>query len=240
MTATMTTTATPIERLRGHLARHGHVAVPLPASAARRGDELGAAVPALLGDPIGVGWLAALVDAWTPSPEERADVSWGSRSPDDPRGGKAHLQTVAGFDRFVVDNARAPVLVRAVLARLSGFGEAAGRLLAGLPVPLHRTVRANVYEPGGGVPTHVDESALTIVFTDRPDGLLVAAGGRRVPLRPVAGRGWHAVVLPGEAVGAVLPGLAPSPHAAAPALDGRRVSITVFASVDWESFDSAA
>jgi hypothetical protein len=236
----MTTTATPIERLRGHLARHGHVAVALPASAAARGDELAAAVPALLGDPECVRRMAALADAWAPSPIERAAVSWGSRSADDPRGGKSHLQTVKEFDRFVVADTRAPVLVRAVLARLSGFAEAAGRLLAGLAVPLHSTVRANVYGAGGGVPTHVDESALTVVFTDRPDRLLVAAGGRRVPLRPVAARGWHAVVLPGEAVGAVLPGLAPSPHAAAPTLDGLRLSITVFATVDWEALHWAA
>jgi hypothetical protein len=93
-------------------------------------------------------------------------------------------------------------------------------------------VRANVYEASGGVPAHVDESALTIVFTDRPDALLVAPGGRRAPLRPVAGRGWHAVVLPGEEVGRLLPGLAASPHAAAPATDGRRLSISVFANVD--------
>jgi hypothetical protein len=236
----MTTTATAIERLRGHFARHGHVAVPLPTSAGARGGELLAAVPALLRDTACVHGLAALADAWAPSVVERAAVAWGSRSPRDPRGGKSHLQTVAGFDRYVVADASAPTLLRAVLARLSGFGEAAGRLLTGLAVPLRCTVRANVYEAGGGVPTHVDESALTVVFTDRPDALLVAAGGRRVPLRPVAARGWHAVVLPGEAVGDVLPGMAPSPHAAAPALDGRRLSITVFAGADRAALSPAA
>jgi hypothetical protein len=184
--------------------------------------------------------LSELADAWAPSPDERGAVTWGARSPDDPRGGKSHLQTVAGFDRFVVADALAPALLRAVLARLRGFGEAAGRLLGGLAVPLRCTVRANVYDAGGGVPTHVDESALTVVYTDRPDALLVATGGRRVPLRQVRGRGWHAVVLPGEAVGEALPGLAPSPHAAAPAFDGRRLSITVFAGVDRQALSPAA
>ena len=75
---------------------------------------------------------------------------------------------------------------RAVLRRLDAFGGAAERLLGGLVDGVRCTVRANVYEPGGGVPAHVDESALTVVFTPVPEALLVAPPGCRAPLRPVA------------------------------------------------------
>ena len=78
---------------------------------------------------------------------------------------------------------------------------AAERLLGGLVDGLRFTVRANVYEPGGGVPAHVDDSALTVVFTPVPEALLAAPPGCRAPLRPVATGGWHAVVLPGAQVG---------------------------------------
>jgi hypothetical protein len=220
-----------MEGVRSLLARQGHIAVPLPGLAAARADEVRAAVPALLGDPGHIRSLADLADGWAADPDERAAITWARRSPSDPRGGKCHLQSVAGFDRFVIGRSDAPELLRAVLRRLDAFGVAAERLLGGLVDGLRCTVRANVYEPGGGVPVHVDESALTVVFTPVPEALLAAAPGRRAPLRPVAGGGWHAVVLPGAQVGAVLPGLVPTAHAAAP-VDDRRLSVTVFAHVD--------
>ena len=95
--------------------------------------------------------------------------------------------------------------------------------------PLHgpcQRVRA-----GGGVPAHVDDSALTVVFTPVPEALLAAPPGRRAPLRPVATDGWHAVVFPGAQVGPGLPGVVPTAHAAAP-VAARRLSVTVFAYVD--------
>jgi hypothetical protein len=107
------------------------------------------------------------------------------------------------------------------------FGGAADRLLDRLGAPTHCTVRANVYEPDSGVPTHVDDSAVTVVFTDQPGSLLLALTGRREPVR-VAAHGWHAVVLPGVRASGVFPGLDPSPHAATPSADRQR-SISVFA-----------
>jgi hypothetical protein len=220
-----------MDLLRRPLDRHGYAAVPLPAVARARADELRAGVPALLQREDDVRALAELADAWAPSPTDRAAVLWSRRSNGDPRGGKSHLQTVAGFDRFALADDRTPALLRAVLGRMATFGAAARRLLTGLDVPVRCTVRANVYEDGGSVPTHVDDSALTIVFTDQPGSLLVGRGGQRSPLRRVPGDGWHAVVLPGDEVGELLPGVVPSPHAAAPAIGGRRLSISVFARV---------
>ena len=213
------------------LDRHGYAAVPLPAMAAARADELRAGVPALLQREDDVRALAELADAWAPSPTDRAGVLWSRRANDDPRGGKSHLQTVAGFDRFALADDHTPALLRAVLGRMATFGVAARRLLTGLDVPVRCTVRANVYEDGGSIPTHVDDSALTIVFTDQPGSLLVGRGGQRSPLRRVPGHGWHAVVLAGEEIGELIPGVAPSPHAAAPAIGGRRLSVSVFARV---------
>jgi hypothetical protein len=220
-----------MELLRRPLDRHGYVAVPLPTVAGARADELRAGVPALLQHRAHVRALDELADAWAPSPTDRAGVLWARRANDDPRGGKSHLQTVPGFDRFALADDRTPALLRAVLGRMATFGAAARRLLTGLDVPVRCTVRANVYEDGGSVPTHVDDSALTIVFTDQPSSLLVGRGGRRTPLRRVPGEGWHAVVLPGDEVAKLMPGLVPSPHAAAPAIGGRRLSISVFARV---------
>jgi len=221
-----------MDRLRRPLDRHGFAAVPLPAAAGARADELRAGVPALLRDAHDVRRLAELADAWARSLEDRAAVLWACRASDDPRGGKSHLQTVPGFDRFALADDRTPALLRAVLGRMATFGAAARRLLTGLDVPVQCTVRANVYEDGGSVPTHVDDSALTVVFTDQPGSLLVGRGGRRSPLRRVPGDGWHAVVLAGDEVGELLPGVEPTPHAAAPAIGGRRLSISVFARAD--------
>ena len=218
-----------MDHLRRPLDRHGFAAVPLPAAAGARAGELRAGVPALLQCPADIRALAELADAWAPSPTDRAAVVWSQRASGDPRGGKSHLQTVTGFDRFALADDRTPALLRAVLGRMATFGAAARRLLTGLDVPMRCTVRANVYEDGGSVPTHVDESALTIVFTDQPGSLLVGRGGQRSPLRRVPGDGWHAVVLPGGEVGELLPGVVPSPHAAVPAIGGRRLSISVFA-----------
>src|SRR5262245_39016904 len=220
-----------MDRLRRPLDRHGYVAVPLPAAAGARACELRAAVPTLLRRPGEVSALAELVEAWARSPQERAGVLWACRSDGDPRGGKSHLQTVPGFDHFALADDRTPALLRAVLARMATFGAAARRLLAGFDAPTRCTVRANVDEQGGGEPAHVDDSALTIVFTDQPGSLLVGRGGRRSPLRRVPGHGWHAVLLPGNEVGQLVPGLAPTSHAAAPAVVGRRLSISVFARV---------
>jgi len=220
-----------MEGVRALLERRGHIAVPLPGLAAARADEVRAAVPALLGDPDHIRALTRLADHWAADPGARAALTWARRSPTDPRGGKCHLQSVAGFDRYVVGQPDAPELLRAVLRRLNAFGVAAERLLGGLVDGLRFTVRANVYEPGGGVPAHTDDSALTVVFTAVPEALLVAPPGRATPLRPVAAGGWHAVVLPGRLVGAVVPGLRPTRHAAAP-VDTRRLSVTVFAHVD--------
>jgi hypothetical protein len=47
----------------------------------------------------------------------------------------------------------------------------------------------------------------------------------------VAAHGWHAVVLPGAHACHLVPGLAPSPHAAAPTTHRRR-SISVFSGFD--------
>ena len=221
-----------LRRLRGHLERHGHVAVPLPEAAAARAGELLLTVPTLLRHAAHVEALDELAATWAATTAGRHLLSWGAREPHDPRGGKYHLQTTAAFDRYATADLRAPALLRAVLARLRCFGAAADRMLAGFAAPLRTTVRANVYACDGGVPTHVDESALTVLFTDRPGSLLVAARGRRAPLRPVDGDGWHAVVLPGRAAGRLWPALLPSPHAAAPPLDGPRLSISVFASVE--------
>ena len=221
-----------LRRLRGHIERRGYVAVPLPAAVAARASELVLAIPALLQQTTQSRALDELAAAWAAASGERHLLAWGSRPPLDPRGGKCHLQTTAAFERFVAADPRSPVLLRAVLARLRCFGAAADRMLAGFAAPMRTTVRANVYGHDGGVPPHVDESALTVLFTDRPGSLLVAVGGRRAPLRPVDGRGWHAVVLPGAAAGQLFPRLAPSPHAATPAVDGPRLSVSVFASVD--------
>jgi hypothetical protein len=213
------------------LERRGHIAVPLPGLAAARADEVRAALPALLGDPDHVRALARLADGWAADPAERAALTWARRARTDPRGGKCHLQSVTGFDRYVRAQPGAPDLLRAVLRRLDAFGVAAEHLLGGLVDGLRCTVRANVYEPGGGVPAHTDDSALTVVFTAVPEALLVAPPGRAAPLRPVPADGWHAVVLPGRLVATVVPGLLPTRHAAAP-VDVRRLSITVFAHVD--------
>jgi hypothetical protein len=220
-----------VHRVRALIDRDGHIAVPLPAPAAARARELLAAVPALVGDDGHVTAMTALAERWARSPSDRAAIVWGRRRPDDPRGGKAHLQTVAAFDHFVAAQPGVPDLLRAVVRRLSSFGAAAERLLGGLGVPVRCTVRANAYDAGGGVPVHVDESAFTVVFTETPRQLLVAGRGRRAPLRPVRADGWHAVVLPGEQAGLVVPGVLPSPHAAAPT-PTRRLSVTVFACVD--------
>ncbi len=220
-----------MEGVRTLLERRGHIAVPLPGLAAARADELRAAVPALLGDPAHIAALARLADGWASDPLQREAITWARRTPADPRGGKCHLQSVSGFDRFVVGQPDAPELLRAVLRRLSSFGTAAERLLGELATGLRCTVRANVYQLGGGVPAHVDDSVLTVVFTAAPEALLAAPPGRRAPLRPVATGGWHAVVLAGEQVGAVLPGALPTSYAAAP-IDARRLSVTVFAHVD--------
>ena len=222
----------PLRRLRGHLERHGYVAVPLPAAAAARASGLEFAVPALVRHASHVRVLDELAATWVAATGERHLLAWGSRAPHDPRGGKCHLQTTASFERLVATDPRSPTLLRAVLSRLRCFGAAADRMLAAFGAPLRATVRANVYDCDGGVPGHVDESALTVVFTDRPESLLVAAGRRRASLRPVDRTGWHAVVLPGAAAGELLPGLAPSPHAATPVVDGPRLSVTVFANVD--------
>ena len=223
-----------LRRLRGHLERHGHIAVPLPRGAAARAGELLLTVPTLLRDAAHVQALDELATTWAATTDGRHLLSWGARQPNDPRGGTCHLQTTAAFDRFATADPRAPALLRAVLARLQCFGAAADRMLGGFAVPLHTTVRANVYAGDGGVPTHVDESALTVLFTDRPGSLLVAAGGRRAPLRPIDGAGWHAVVLPGTSARRLWPDLVPSPHAATPPVDGPRLSISVFATVDRE------
>src|SRR6478735_5789159 len=151
-----------MDRLRRLLDRHGYAAVPLPAAAGARADELRAGVPALLRRPTDVRALAELADAWAPSPEDRASVAWACRADSDPRGAKSHLQTVAGFERFALADDRTPALLRAVVGRMATFGAAARRLLTGLDAPLRWTVRANVYGEGGGVPAHVDDSALTI------------------------------------------------------------------------------
>jgi hypothetical protein len=137
---------------------------------------------------------------------------------------------VSGFDRYVDADPTSPTLLRAVVGRLTMFGAAADRLLGRLVVPAHCTVRANVYEPHGGEPIHVDDSAFTIVFTDQPGSLLLAVGRRASP-RAVAAHGWHAIVLPGAQAGHVVPGLSPSPHATAPSAHRRR-SISVFSRLD--------
>lgn len=222
----------PLGRLHRHLRRHGYLAVPLPDAAAARASELLVTVPALLQEPAHELALAELVAGWTSSGGEHGAVTWGRRPPHDPRGGKCHLQSALGFERHVAGEPGAPLLLRAVVRRLGAFRAAAERLLAVFDVPLHCTVRANIYAADGGVPAHVDESALTVVFTARPGSLLIAAGGRHAPLRPVGGAGWHAIVLPGEAAGELLPGLVGSPHAAMPAVDGPRLSISVFASIE--------
>ena len=167
-----------LRRLRGHLERYGHVAVPLPEAAAARAGELLLTVPTLLRHAAHVDALDELAATWGATTVGRPLLSWGAREPHDPRGGKYHLQTTAAFDRYATVDPRAPALLRAVLARLRCFGAAADRMLAGFGAPLRTTVRANVYACDGGVPTHVDESALTVLFTDRPGSLLVAAGGR--------------------------------------------------------------
>ena len=194
----------------------GHVAVPLPPMAGARGEELEAAVPALV-------HRAGACD--------RPGIVWGRRHPDDPRGGKVHLQLDLPLAQTLVGDPAASDLLRAVARRLALVEAAAERLLGALGGGCAATtVRANVYEPGGGVPSHVDDSAFTVVFTAMPGELLLADSGRRVPLHPVAGDGWHAVAFPGRQAGVVVPGLAVSIHAAAPAL-ARRLSVTVFATV---------
>src|SRR5262245_3503428 len=144
-----------MEGVRALLERRGHFAVPLPGAAAARGDELRAAVPALLGRPDEVRALTTLADSWARGGADRAGITWGQRAAGDPRGGKSHLQVVSGFDRFVAGRSDAPELLRAVLHRLAGFGAAAERLLGDLVGGGRCTVRANVYEAGGGVPAHV-------------------------------------------------------------------------------------
>jgi hypothetical protein len=215
-----------MDNIRNQLDQHGHLAVPLPALAGERAGELLAGVSELLRRPAHLSALAELAEAWASSATERAAVTWGRRAPDAPRG-ESHLQTVASFDRFVDADPRSPALLRAVVGRLTMFGGAADRLVGSLAMPAHCTVRADVYEPDSCVPTHVDDSVVTIVFTDQPGSLLLALGGRGEPLRAVAARGWHAVVLPGARSSRVFPGLAPSPHAAAPSATCRR-SISVF------------
>jgi hypothetical protein len=171
--------------------------------------------------------LAELAEAWASSSTERAAVTWGCSTPDAARGGEPHLQTVPSFDRYVDADPRTPALLRAVTRRLVMFGGAADRLLDRLAAPTHHRVRANVYEPDSGVHTHVDDSALTVVFTDQPGSLLLALTGRREPVC-IAAHGRHAVVLPGARASGVFPALDPSPHAATPSADGQR-SISVFA-----------
>jgi hypothetical protein len=213
--------------IRHQLGQHGHLAVPLPAPAGERARELLAGVSELLRRPDHLSALAELAEAWASSPIERAAVMWGRTAPDAAPGGQSHLQTVPSFDRYVDADSRAPALLRAVARRLAMFGGAADRLLDRLAAPAHCTVRANLYEPGSGVRTHVDDSAVTVVFTDQPGSLLLALTGGREPVR-VAAHGWHAVVLPGARAGGVFPGLDPSPHAATPSADRQR-SISVFA-----------
>jgi hypothetical protein len=220
-----------MNRIRRHLEHHGHLAVALPTDAGARAGELVAGVSELLRRPDHLWALTELADAWAPSVTERAAVTWGDRAPDDPRGGKSHLQTVAGFDRYVDADPTSPELLRAVVRRLTMFGAAADRLLGRLAVPAHCMVRANLYEPDGGEPTHVDDSVFTIVFTDQPGSVMLALGGRRAPLRAVAAHGWHAIVLPGAHAWHVVPGLAPSPHAAVPNAHRRR-SISVYSGCD--------
>jgi hypothetical protein len=192
------------------LARDGHVVVPLPAAAVARADELRAIVPALV---------------------RRRDlivsdgISWGSRGSDDPRGAKVHVQLDVGRARGLATDDAAPALLRAVAHRLAAFGAAAERLVGDVGVPLGASIRADVDERGGGVPAHVEDAALTVVFTSCPAELLVGAASGGGPLRPVAGEGWHAVVLPGARAAAILGGLAPTVHAATPPA-GRRLSVT--------------
>ena len=216
-----------MKNIRHQLGQHGHLAVPLPAPAGERAGELLAGVSELLRRPDHLSALAELAEAWASSPTERAAVTWGRRAPDAAPGGESHLQTVPSFDRYVDADPRTPPLLRAVARRLAMFGGAADRLLDRLAAPTHCTVRANVYEPDSGVRTHVDDSAVTVVFTDQPGSLLLALTGRREPVRVVA-HGWHAVVLPGARASVVFPGLEPSPHAATPSADRQR-SISVFA-----------
>ena len=216
-----------MKRIQHHLQRHGHLAVALPTQAAERAGELVAGMSELLRRPADLRTLTDLADAWAPSPSERAAVTWGCRARDDPRGGKSHLQTVASFNRYVEADRTSPALLRAVVGRLAIFGAAADRVFGRLAVPAHCTVRANVYEPDGGAQTHVDDSAFTHVFTDQPGSLLLGLGGRRAPLHAVAAHGWHAIVLPGAQAGHLVPGLIPSPHAAAPNAQRWR-SISVF------------
>ena len=220
-----------LRRLRVHFQRHGHVAVPLPEPAAARARELVLAVPALLAHEAHSRALDELATSWAASTGDGCLLAWGRRPPHDPRGGKCHVQTTDAFERYVAAAPDAPELLRAVLGRLRCFGAAAERLLDGCAVPVRTTVRANVYDCDGGVPTHVDESALTVLFTDSPGSLLVGVGGRRAPLRPVDAEGWHAVLLPGAAVGQLLPRVTASPHAATPLGDGPRLSVSAFVSV---------
>jgi hypothetical protein len=216
-----------MKNIRHQLDQYGHLAVPLPTPAGERAVELLAGVSELLRRPHHLSALAELADAWASSRTERATVTWGRRSPDATRDGESHLQTVPSFARYVDADPRTPALLRAVAGRVAMFGRAADRLLDRLAAPAHCTVRAHVYEPDSSVPTHVDDSAVTVVFTDQPGSLLLASAGRRDPVR-VAASGWHAVVLPGARSSVVFPGLEPSPHAATPIADRRR-SITVFA-----------
>ena len=217
-----------MRNIRQQLDEHGHLAVPLPARAGERAGELLAGVSELARRPAHLSVLATLADAWAPSATGQGAVTWSHRAPDAARGGTAHLQTVASFDRFVDADPRSPELLRAVVRRLTMFGDAADRLLDRLALPARCTVRASVHEPNSGVPARVDDSAVTVLFTDQPALLLLARGGRGEPLRAVAAHGWHAIVLPGARASRVLPGLAPSRHAEAPTAERWR-SISVFA-----------
>ncbi len=211
-----------------HLDQHGHVAVPLPALAGERAGELLAAVAQLMRRPTHVSALAEISEAWAPSATQRHAVTWGRAHTEPSRGGVSHLQTVASFDRYVQADPTSPELLRAVVRRLTMFGDAADRLLDRLAVPTRCTVRANVYEPDSAVPDHVDTCAVTVLFTDQPAQLLLTRADRAEPRHAVAAHGWHAIVMPGARAGRVRPGLAPSQYAVAPTATRWR-SISVFA-----------
>jgi hypothetical protein len=236
-TAWMAVGATTRSTAGERLTRDGYARVVAPLHLEGSAGALAAGLQALVDRSGPAAHWRELGDQWARAGGDRRDVTWARRPAGDGRGGKRHVQVPAGLSDLVFADGRVPQPIRDTVQRLDLFAFAARRLLTATTGrhDLHYTARANVYEPDGGVPTHIDDGAFSVVFTDAPGLLRVRHGRDRSAgargLQPVPGRDWCAVVIPGRQAPLVLPGLTATPHAADAPRSGPRTSISVFASL---------
>ena len=188
-----------LRRLRGHLERHGHVAVPLPAAAAARAGELLLTVPTLLRDAAHVQALDELADDMGRARRTAGtSSSWGARAaarparrqvpPPDHR----RLRPLRDGRSACAGAARAPCW--------RACGASGRRPIGCSPGSPRRCARpcGPTSTPATGacrpMSTRAPSRCCSPTGRDRCSSPPAAAGRR---CGPSTATGWHAVVLPG-------------------------------------------